>query len=96
MSEMKINHEEFQKLIHGAKKKILRLHLHPEQIKKSIKDLIEFSEDDFSKFLFEDIDLLVNWALGKLPLVPPEEKGEAPEADTSPTNMNEPKEAEQR
>lgn len=58
-------------------KKILRLHKHPDQIKASIKDLIEMSEEEDIKHLFEDISTLVGWALERLPLAPPKKKDES-------------------
>lgn len=57
-----------------GEKKIIRLHHLPNAIKQSIKDLQEMSEDDDMKNLFEDIGILVEWALKRLPIVPPKEK----------------------
>jgi hypothetical protein len=37
-------------------------------------DLREMSEDEDMKNLFEDIGVLVDWALKRLPIVPPKEK----------------------
>lgn len=55
------------------KKNIIRLHYHPEQIKQSLKDMREFAEEEEMKNLFEDLDILTNWALARLPLVKPED-----------------------
>lgn len=55
-------------------KKVIALHCHPDSIKQSIKDLKEWAETDDIKNLFEDLDILVNWALNRLPIVPPPEK----------------------
>ena len=57
-------------------KKIIRLHHHPDAIKQSIKELSVMSEDDEMKNLFEDILILVEWALARLPIVPPPTKEE--------------------
>jgi uncharacterized protein YydD (DUF2326 family) len=57
-----------------GEKKIIRLHHSPNAIKQSIKDLQEMSEDEDMKNLFEDIGILVEWALKRLPIVPPKEK----------------------
>lgn len=54
-----------------GEKKIIRLHHLPDAIKQSIRDLREMSEDENLKNLFEDIGVLVDWALARLPLVPP-------------------------
>ena len=74
MSEMKISPEELQKMLKGSRKKILKLHLHPEQIKQSIRDLAEWADEEYLKSLFEDIGVLVEWALARLPLIPPQKK----------------------
>lgn len=52
-------------------KKIIKLHCHPDAIRESIKDLRDMSEDKGMKDLFEDIGVLVDWALNRLPIVPP-------------------------
>ncbi len=80
MSEMKVSPEELQKMLKGSRKKILKLHLHPEQIKRSISELAGMAEDETLRFLFEDIGVLVGWALERLPLIPPE-KTDAPGKD---------------
>lgn len=54
-----------------GEKKIIRLHHLPDAIKQSIKDLQEMSEEEDMKNLFEDIGILVDWALKRLPLIPP-------------------------
>ena len=57
-----------------GEKKIIRLHHLPNAIRQSIMDLREMSEDEDMKNLFEDIGVLVDWALKRLPIVPPKEK----------------------
>ncbi len=57
-----------------GEKKIIRLHHLPNAIRQSIMDLREMSEDEDMKNLFEDIGILVDWALKRLPIVPPKEK----------------------
>lgn len=58
------------------KKKLLALHFHPDAIRENIKGLVEMSaEQPELRPLFEDIEVLVNWALDRLPLAtPPKEK----------------------
>lgn len=67
----------------AKKKKIIKLHLHPEAIKQGIADLKEWAETEDIKNLFEDIEVLVNWALKRLPLVPPEKKEDGEEPPSS-------------
>ena len=59
-----------------GKKKLLALHFHPDAIRENIKDMVEMSaEQPELRPLFEDIQVLVNWALDRLPLAtPPKEK----------------------
>lgn len=54
-----------------GEKKIIRLHHLPNAIRQSIMDLRDMSEDEDMKNLFEDIGVLVDWALKRLPIVPP-------------------------
>lgn len=58
------------------KKKLLALHFHPDAIRENIKGMVEMSaEQKELQPLFEDIEVLVNWALDRLPLAtPPKEK----------------------
>ena len=58
------------------KKKLLALHFHPDAIRENVKDMVEMSaEQPELRPLFEDIQVLVNWALDRLPLAtPPKEK----------------------
>lgn len=58
------------------KKKLLALHFHPDAIRGNIKGMVEMSaEQPELRPLFEDIQVLVNWALDRLPLAtPPKEK----------------------
>lgn len=67
-----------KKIAEQAKKekKIIKLHCHPDAIKASIKELKEMTDEEGLRFLFEDISTLVEWALKRLPIVPPPtEKG---------------------
>ena len=57
-----------------GEKKIIRLHHLPDAIKQSIKDLQEMSEEEDMKNLFEDIGVLVDGALKRLPIVPPQKE----------------------
>ena len=59
-----------------GKKNLLALHLHPDAISENVKGLVEMSaEQPELQPLFEDIQVLVNWALDRLPLAtPPKEK----------------------
>ena len=58
------------------KKKLLALHFHPDAIRENIKGMVEMSAEQPELLpLFEDIQVLVNWALDRLPLAtPPKEK----------------------
>ena len=58
------------------KKKLLALHFHPDAIRENIKGMVEMSaEQPELRPLFEDIQVLVSWALDRLPLAtPPKEK----------------------
>lgn len=78
MKKPKIDAKALQKIIAEQKKnrKVIRLHKMPEQIKQSIKDLREMAEEKDLQDLFEDIDVLVNWALARLPMLTPEEMKE--------------------
>lgn len=64
--------------IHAPKreKKLLALHYHPDAIRGNVKDLKEMSEDPAIKNLFQDIEVLVNWALDRLPLAKPKKEDE--------------------
>lgn len=57
-------------------KKLLALHYHPNAIRENVKDLKEMSEDPAIKNLFQDIEVLVNWALDRLPLAKPKKEDE--------------------
>ena len=68
------------------KKKLLALHYHPDAIRENVKGLVEMSEEQPElRPLFEDIKVLVNWALDRLPLVaPPKEKEvQSPEEEST-------------
>lgn len=71
-----------------GKKKLIALHYHPDAIKKSIKELGEIAEEDKIKMLFEDISVLVNWALDRLPLAEPPKEKVQHQDDTAPTNKD--------
>ena len=68
------------------KKKLLALHFHPDAIRENVKGLVEMSaEQKELQPLFEDIQVLVNWALDRLPLAtPPKEKEvQSPEEEST-------------
>ena len=68
------------------KKKLLALHFHPDAIRENVKGLVEMSaEQKELRPLFEDIEVLVNWALDRLPLAtPPKEKEvQSPEEEST-------------
>lgn len=74
MTEEEKNLQEMaKKVVEQAKKerKIIKLHYLPDAIKQSITDLKEMAEGEQMKNLFEDIAVLVDWALKRLPIVPP-------------------------
>ena len=59
-------------LIPPKKGKIIALHYHPLTIKGLIHELKEsMKEDEKSYNLLTDVEVLVHWALARLPLVPP-------------------------
>lgn len=66
-------------------KKLLAIHYHPDAIKENIKFLAENAEQTEIKYLFEDIKVIVGWALDRLPLAPPKEKGESASESPSAT-----------
>lgn len=70
----------------GGKKKYLALHYHPDAIREHIKNLAIMSKDEPSlQMLFEDVAVLVSWALDRLPLAaPPKEEGMQQEATSQP------------
>ncbi len=66
----------------NGEKRIIALHNHPEQIKQALVTLKdEVKEEQFLVNLFTDIEVLVHWALARLPLVPPPDKKSAPEGE---------------
>jgi len=67
------------------KPNIIALHFHPEAIKALVHELKEGMKDDVASYnLLTDVEVLVHWALKRLPLVPPPEKKPASdESDTS-------------
>jgi hypothetical protein len=70
--------------IHPPKgeKRIIALHNHPEQIKYAISELKKEAENEPVVLnLFTDIEVLVHWALARLPLVPPPTDKSAPEGE---------------
>lgn len=75
----------------NGEKRILKLHNHPTTILNALKDLMEMAEQQELKDVFEDAIVLTQWALKKLPLVPPPtEKGDATEqSETPPTTKSE-------
>ena len=59
------------------KKKLLALHFHPDAIRENVKGLVEMSaEQKELQPLFEDIQVLVNWALDRLTLAAPPKENE--------------------
>ena len=68
------------------KKKLLPLHYHPDAIRENVKGLVEMSaEQKELQPLFEDIQVLVNWALDRLPLAAPPKEYEvqSPEEEST-------------
>ena len=68
------------------KKKLLALHFHPDAIRENVKGLVEMSaEQQELQPLFEDIQVLVNWALDRLPLATPPKENEvqSPEEEST-------------
>ena len=68
------------------KKKLLALHFHPDAIRENVKGLVEMSaEQKELQPLFEDIQVLVNWALDRLPLAAPPKENEvqSPEEEST-------------
>lgn len=68
------------------KKKLLALHFHPDAIRENVKGLVEMSaEQKELQPLFEDIRVLVNWALDRLPLATPPKENEvqSPEEEST-------------
>lgn len=69
-----------------GKKKLLALHFHPDAIRENVKGLVEMSaEQKELQPLFEDIEVLVNWALDRLPLAAPPKENEvqSPEEEST-------------
>lgn len=67
------------------KRNIIALHYHPEAIKGLVGAMKEQVKDDGASYnLMTDVEVLVHWALKRLPLVPPPDKKEpaSAEADT--------------
>ena len=63
-----------------GEKRIIALHNHPEQIKYAISELKKEAKDEPVVLnLFTDIEVLVHWALARLPLVPPPTEKSAPD-----------------
>lgn len=68
------------------KKNIIALHYHPEAIKALVHELKEGMKEDVPSYnLLTDVEVLVHWALKRLPLVPPPDKKE-PASDKSDTD----------
>ena len=68
------------------KQKLLALHFHPDAIRENVKGLVEMSaEQKELQPLFEDIKVLVNWALDRLPLAAPPKENEvqSPEEEST-------------
>lgn len=72
-----------------GERKIIALHYHPEQIKASLHDLKEETKGEKQiNDLFTDIEVLVHWALARLPLVPPPTKKAEGETKSAPEGEN--------
>ena len=68
----------------NGEKRIIALHNHPEMIKIALQQLKHEAKDEPKVLnLFTDIEVLVHWALARLPLVPPPNTKSAPEAENS-------------
>ena len=71
----------------GRKKKLLALHFHPDAIRENVKGLVEMSaEQKELQPLFEDIQVLVNWALDRLPLATPPKENEVQSSEEESTS----------
>ena len=69
------------------KKKLLALHFHPDAIRENVKGLVEMSaEQKELQPLFEDIQVLVNWALDRLPLATPPKENEVRSSEEESTS----------
>ena len=69
------------------KKKLLALHFHPDAIRENVKGLVEMSaEQKELQPLFEDIQVLVNWALVRLPLAAPPKENEVQSSEEESTS----------
>ena len=69
------------------KKKLLALHFHPDAIRENVKGLVEMSaEQKGLQPLFEDIQVLVNWALDRLPLATPPKENEVQSSEEESTS----------
>ena len=69
------------------KKKLLALHFHPDAIRENVKGLVEMSaEQKELQPLFEDIQVLVNWALDRLPLAAPPKENEVQSSEEESTS----------
>ena len=70
-----------------GKKKLLALHFHPDAIRENVKGLVEMSaEQKELQPLFEDIHVLVNWALDRLPLATPPKENEVQSSEEESTS----------
>lgn len=64
--------EQIQKMLQeraNAPKKYLRLHTHPDNLRKFLTDLMNECDSPIIKGMVEDAYNLVEWALARLPLV---------------------------
>ena len=69
-----------------GKKELRALHVHPEAVRENVKGLVERSAGQKElQPLFEDIQVLVNWALDRLPLAAPPKENEvqSPEEESA-------------
>lgn len=71
--QMFLTSEQIQKMLQdkaNAPKRYLRLHTHPDNLRKFLTDLMTQCEEPIIKGMAEDALNLVEWALARLPLVP--------------------------
>lgn len=67
-----------------VERKLIKLHYHPDMIKGLLHGLVEGTKEDIASYnLLIDVEVLVHWALDRLPIVPPPDK--KPASDKSDT-----------
>lgn len=71
--KMFLTSEQIQKMLQeraNAPKRYLRLHTHPDNLRKFLSDLMQECDEQIIRDMAEDALNLVEWALARLPLVP--------------------------